>query len=56
MTVPDYTRSRSGDRELVSARVDEDVLEEIEDLVDEGEFENRSEAIRVLLAERIRSY
>ena len=53
--IPDYGRSGSEDRVPVSSRLPEDVVEQIDERVEEGEFENRSEAIRELLQERIRT-
>jgi hypothetical protein len=52
--LPDRTRSERSQQETLdnplSFRVDDNLLSEVERLVDEGEYENRSEAARELLS------
>jgi Arc/MetJ-type ribon-helix-helix transcriptional regulator len=48
--IPDFSRSESSSNlEHVTFRADEDLLEEIDELVETGEYKNRSRAIRDLL-------
>ena len=42
----DYDRERTGSMERVTLRIPEQQLEDLEALVESGEFPNRSEAIR----------
>jgi len=52
--LPDRGRSEtSSPLEHVSLRLDEEQLEEIDEHVENGEYKNRSEAIRTLLDEAL---
>ena len=49
----DYDRESTGTMERVTLRVPAAQLENIEQLVDDGEFPNRSEAIRAAVRELV---
>lgn len=52
--IPNFSRSKASSKlEHVTFRADEDLLEEIDELVEAGEYENRSRAIRDLLADAL---
>jgi metal-responsive CopG/Arc/MetJ family transcriptional regulator len=53
--LPDRARSGSETLVPVPARLPEEVVEYIDEKIEEDEYDNRSEAVRELLEERIRS-
>jgi metal-responsive CopG/Arc/MetJ family transcriptional regulator len=53
--IPDYGRTGSDTCTVVASRLPEDLVSDIDDLVDDGKFDSRSEAVRELVEERLRS-